>query len=389
MKSLVILGSTGSIGRQALEVVEAHPGRFQVVGLGAGRDVELLARQAAHFGPRAVAVADPGAAVALREALDGVGLTGTRALAGPEGMAALAKLPEADLVLLAVVGPAALPLALEAVGTGRPLALASKEALVAGGELVCARAAETGSRLIPVDSEHSGVFQCLSGQLPGAVKRVWLTGSGGPFWAWPPEQMARAGPEQALAHPNWRMGPKVTVDSATLMNKGLEVIEAHWLFGLDYDRIRVVIHRQSLVHALVELVDGSVLAQLGPPDMRLPIMLALSYPERLCGPWPGLDLLSVGQLTFEPPDPERFPCLALALEAGERGGTMPAVMSAADDVAVSLFLQGRVRLGAIPLIIRRVMEEHRWVGRPGLKELMAADAWARARARDLGLGEGC
>ncbi len=378
VKNIVILGSTGSIGRQALDVVRAHPGRWRVAGLAAGRNAGLLAEQAREFRPAAVAMADGGAAAKLARELAPLGI---EVLAGAEGLEMLAVLPEAHLVLSAMAGSAGLAPTYRAILAGKDVALANKETLVAGGPLVMEAVRRRGVRLLPVDSEHSGLFQCLQGQAPEGVRRLWLTASGGPFRGWRREDMAGVTVEAALRHPTWRMGARITIDSATLMNKGLEVIEAHWLFGIPYDRIEVLIHPESIVHALVETVDGSVLAQLSRPDMRLPIQYALSYPER----WPGLpdplDLARVGTLRFEPPDREAFPCLDLAYQAGRTGGTMPAVMNAAKEVAVDAFLAGEAGFLDIPRIIAGVMEQHSVKFRPGLEDVLEADAWARRRAK--------
>ncbi len=380
MKRLVILGSTGSIGRQALDVVGRHPERWRVVGLAAGSRGRELAEQARRFRPEAVAVADVGVAAELEHDLRPLGI---EVLAGPEGVRSLAAMPGADLVLSAMVGNAGLLPTYEAIRAGRDVALANKETLVAGGEVVVAAAAARGVSLIPVDSEHSGVFQCLHGERAGEVRRVILTASGGPFRGWSRERMARVTAADALRHPTWRMGPRITVDSATLMNKGLEVIEAHWLFGLPYDSIDVLVHPESIVHALVEMRDGSVLAQMSVPDMRLAIQYALSHPERLPSPVAPLDLARVGSLHFEEPDREAFPCLDLAYQAGRTGGTMPAVMNAAKEVAVDAFLAGAAGFHDIPRIINIVMERHRVQVRPSLEDILAADEWAREAARDL------
>jgi len=338
-RRLAILGSTGSIGRAALDVVRslrASGEAFEVVGLAAHRNIELLAAQVREFRPAAVAVAASRDAAA--EAL-GAGAPGWHGevLAGADGLAALAAGTGAELVLVAVSGVAGLRPTLAALDAGADVALATKEALVAGGPLIMEAAARSGRRLVPVDSEHSAIFQCLAGQSQAEVRRLWLTASGGPFRRRSPEELDAVTPQEALRHPTWSMGRKVTVDSATLMNKGLEIIEAHWLFGVPAERIEVVIHPQSLVHSCVEFVDGSVLAQIGPRDMRLPIQYALTYPRRQPAPPRPLDLRALGALEFEPPDPRRFPCLVHAREALARGGTAPAVLNAADEVAVRLF----------------------------------------------------
>lgn len=368
MKRLAILGSTGSIGRQTLEVVAANPNRFSVYALAAGRDVEALRRQVEAFRP----------------ALAGLGSTDVEArdfpvplLRGEEGLVALATAPEVDLVVVATSGAAGLAPTLAAIRTRKEIALANKEVLVMAGEIVAAEARAYGVTLRPVDSEHSAIWQCLQGESPAAVERLILTASGGPFRTWPKERLAGITPQEALSHPVWRMGPKITVDSATLFNKGLEVIEAHHLFGVPYERIEVVVHPQSIVHSLVEFCDGSIKAQLGFPDMRLPIQYALGYPERLPHRYTAVRWPELGSLSFEPVDEERFPCLRLAREAGRAGKTYPAVLSAADEVAVALFLDRRIGFLDIPRLIAGALEAHRPAGSVDLPSIYAADAWAR------------
>jgi 1-deoxy-D-xylulose-5-phosphate reductoisomerase len=299
---------------------------------------------------------------------------------GPEALVALATRADVDVVVMAVVGAAGLPPVMAALAAGKNVALATKEVLVIGGRLVMDAARAGGAAVLPIDSEHSAILQCLRGSRGEEVARILLTASGGPFVDTPAEQMAAMSPEQALQHPTWRMGPKITIDSATLMNKGLEVIEARWLFDLAASAIQVLIHRQSIVHSLVEFRDGSTLAQLGPPDMRLPIQYALMYPERPPNPWPRMDLTAVGRLTFERPDMERFPCLRLAYEAAEAGGTLPAVMSAANEEVVGQFLGGQIPFGEIAPRIERVMRSHPVVAEPSCEEVIGADAWARRAA---------
>ena len=379
MPNLAILGSTGSIGRMTLEVVASLGPEFRVIALAAGRKVEVLAAQIAATGARTVAVSDERTAQALRQALPG-GIAAPEILIGPAGLESLATHPDADIVLSAVVGGAGLPAAMAAVRAGKRLALANKESLVMAGDLIMAEAARSGAEVIPVDSEHSAIFQSLARGRPGEVSKVVLTASGGPFYRSPAEDLSAVTARQALDHPTWAMGPKITIDSATLMNKSLEVIEAHHLFALDADRIQIVIHRESTVHSLVEFVDGSVIAQLGVPDMRVPIQYALTYPERRPAPWPRLDLTLLGRLHFEVPDVKRFPALELGFEVIRRGGTWGAVLSGADEIAVEAFLNGRIRFTDIVPLVRRVLDNHRWAGSPTLEEIVDADTWAREEA---------
>jgi len=374
MKTLVLLGSTGSIGVSTLDVVKALPGRFRVAALAAGRNVERLAAQAATLRPDLVAVADEAAARALAGRVP----RETRIVHGRDGLVEAARHPEADLVVSALVGAVGIEPTYAAIDAGTPVALANKEALVAVGAFLTARAVETGATILPVDSEHNALHQCLRGEQLAEVRRLWLTASGGPFRGWSKQALAEATPAVALRHPTWVMGPKVTIDSATLMNKGLEVIEARWLFGIPGERISVVIHPGSVIHSLVELVDGSFKAQLSVTDMRHPIQYALTWPERLPGPLPPLDLIAASPLAFEAPDPERFPCLPLAYEALAAGGTAPAVLNAANEVAVGAFLAGRASFFDIPAMIRKTLSAH--AGRPALTldDILEADRAARA-----------
>ncbi|HKX24733.1 MAG TPA: 1-deoxy-D-xylulose-5-phosphate reductoisomerase [Actinomycetota bacterium] len=381
MRSLVILGSTGSIGTQALDVVRRRPDRFEVVGLAAAQSHELLVGQIREFLPPVVAVSDQDAADDLRAALGG--LRGVEVLAGPDTAERLARDSEADVVLNAMVGAIGLGPTLAALQSGKILALANKESLIIGGELVMDLVKGEPDRLVPVDSEHAGLAQCLRGERREDLRRVIITASGGPFRGWTVDELARASVKEALAHPTWRMGPKITIDSATLMNKGFEVIEAHYLFGLDYSQIDVVVHPESLIHALAEFRDGSTMAQLARPDMRLPIQLALGYPDRLPSGIEPLDLAATGRLTFEPVDRTAFPALDLAYRAGAMGGTYPAVMNAANEVAVSAFLDGAVRLTDIPDVAARVVDEHQPASVVSVVSLERADGWARQRAAEL------
>jgi 1-deoxy-D-xylulose-5-phosphate reductoisomerase len=370
---IVVLGSTGSVGRATLDVVRAlGPERLQVVGLAARADADAMIAQVKEFRPRAVAMTDPGAAAAIRSE----GGAAHEVFSGPHALAEIAAMPEADLVVVGVVGIAGLVPTLAALRAGRDVALANKETLVAGGALVMDAVHRSGARLRPLDSEHVAIAQCLRGESAGSVRRVLLTASGGAFLRRPLTTLAEARPAEALAHPTWSMGRKITVDSATLMNKALEVIEAHWLFGLDAAQIEVVIHPQSIVHALVEFVDDTVKAQLAAPDMRLVITYALTEPERLPLGGPRLEWNDLA-LTFERPEPGRFPCLAYGYEALAAGGTMPAVLNAANETAVELFLSGRLAFTDIAASVRGVLDAHRVIPAPGLDEVLAADAWAR------------
>ena len=373
MRRILIVGSTGSIGTQALHVVSGSDS-LEVVGLAAHSNAELLLEQAQRFGVTRLALADPGAAARAGEGV----------LAGPEGLVELITDTDCDLVLNALVGSAGLGPTVAALGEGIDLALANKESLVVGGDLVTALAEATGAAVLPVDSEHSALFQLVSGQPPGTVDRLVLTASGGPFRG--RTDLGGITVEDALAHPTWDMGGKITVDSATLMNKGLEVIEAHHLFGFAYDRIDVVVHPQSLVHSLIHLNDGASLAHLGNPDMRVPISYALHYPDRADVPVETLDLVSVGRLDFEPPDEDTFACLRLAREAGIAGGTAPCVLNAANEVAVAAFLAGRLPFAAIAEVIERTMDSMPAGPVGHFSDLFAVDAEARERAGEAAQG---
>ena len=373
MKKLVILGSTGSIGTQALEIVAASE-QLQVVGLAAGSGWEALLEQARSHGVPAVALADAAAAENARGAWSG------RVLEGDGGIRSLIESAEADLVLNGMVGAAGLGPTVLALSNGTDVALANKESLVIGGELTMALVEATGARLLPVDSEHSALFQLIGAEPPGTVERLVLTASGGPFRG--RTDLRDVSVEDALAHPTWRMGGRITIDSATLMNKGFEAIEAHHLFGVPYERIEVVVHPQSIVHSLVDLNDGATLAHLGYPDMRVPISYALHHPERADVDVPRLDLASVGELGFERPDLEAFPCLRLALEAGRAGGTAPCVLNAADEVAVGAFLEGRIAFTAIASIVEQVLELMPSREVSHFDDLFATDAEARRRTTE-------
>jgi 1-deoxy-D-xylulose-5-phosphate reductoisomerase len=379
VRSLIILGSTGSVGTQALDVVRRNPDRFRIVGLSSAQNHDLLIGQIREFMPPMVAVADEDAAVELKEKLEG--LRQVEVLVGPDASRILARETEADLVLNAIVGAAGLEPTLAALQTGKTVALANKESLIVGGELVLDLIKGEPERLVPVDSEHAALAQCLRGERRDDLRRVIITGSGGPFRGWTRAELEKASVKEALAHPKWNMGPKITIDSATLMNKGLEVIEAHYLFDLDYDDIDVVIHPEALVHGIAEFRDGSMMAQVANPDMRLPIQLALSWPERMPE---GIERLEIGRseqtLTFEPVDREAFPALDLAYRAGRLGSTYPAVMNAANEVAVAAFLDGKVPLTRIVEVVETVLDSHEPAQVVSAVSLERADQWARREA---------
>lgn len=381
MKKIAILGSTGSIGRNALQVIEQYPDRFQIVALAAGKNIDLLAEQINRFQPKLAAVLDQQLAKDLLGRLQPD--TGVKVLAGSEGYQQVASCADAEMILSSMVGAAGLIPTLGAIRAGKDVALANKETLVMAGALVMEEVRRYQVRLLPVDSEHNAIFQALEGHRREDLKRILLTASGGPFLKIPKEKIETVTPAQALAHPNWDMGRKITIDSATLMNKGLEVIEAKWLFDVPVEKIDVHIHPQSIVHSMVEYVDGSVIAQMGIPDMRIPIAYALAYPERLGLDLPPLNFYTVQTLTFQEPDLSRFPCLNLAFSACKEGGTMPAVLNAANEVAVQAFLDNRISFMGIPRLVDQVMQEH--AVEPGieLEAFLAADTWARRKAEDI------
>lgn len=381
MKKLSILGSTGSIGRNALKIVEMFPERFAVKALAAKKDTELLARQIEQFKPEIAVVFDEKCALELKSKLPATG--GVEVLYGKDGYIAAATHDAVDMVLNAVVGAAGLMPTLAAIEAGKNIALANKETLVMAGDIVIKRAVAKGVRILPVDSEHSAIFQCIAGNRPEDLDRIILTASGGPFLERPANEFMEIKLEEALNHPTWQMGKKVTIDSATLMNKGLEVIEAKCLFGVSQDRIEVLIHPQSVVHSMVIYQDGAVMAQLGIPDMKGAIAYAMSYPQRLALQQPLPDFARMGALTFERPDLEKFPCLALAYQAGEAGETLPAVLSAANEVAVQAFLKHRISFVKIPEIIRETMERHTVVKDPSLADILETDRWAREQAEHI------
>jgi 1-deoxy-D-xylulose-5-phosphate reductoisomerase len=377
IRNIAILGSTGSIGRNALEVINRFPDRFRVTYLTAHRNIALLKEQIRRFRPRGVVILDESLAPELRTLLDG----STEVLAGEAGLLEIAQRDDTDVLVSALVGFAGLKPTLGAIRAGKHIALANKEVLVVAGEIVMREVQRHGATLIPVDSEHSAVLQCLQGEDPASVERIILTASGGPFLHLPKEVFPSVTVEQALNHPTWKMGNKITIDSATMMNKGLEVIEAHWLFGLAPERIEVAIHPQSIVHSMVEFADGSIKAQLGIPDMQLPIQYALMYPERPPAPHQRIDFSRLHQMTFEQPDPEKFRCLGLARRALATGTTAPATMNAANEVAVQLFLEGKITFDTIPSMIEEALTAHPPADHCTLDNISAADASARKFCR--------
>ena len=375
-RKVLILGSTGSIGTSTIKVAEDLPDRIRLLGLAAGNNMELLLDQTRKHRPEAISITDPAKARELRDMLG----TSTEVFAGAEGLLKLATLPAADIVLIAIVGTAGLAPALAAIRAGKDIAVASKEILVMAGEIVMREAREHGVKVLAVDSEHSAIFQCLDGKPSNSVRRLWLTASGGPFRTTPKEEFPGITVERALKHPSWVMGRKITIDSATLFNKGLEMIEARWLFDIEMGRVSVVVHPQSVVHSMVEFVDGSMLAQLSTPDMCLPIQYALTYPERAASYRVQTNLAKLGSLTCEEPDPERFPALELARTAGEVGGTLPAVLNAANEIAVDAFVNRRISFPEVSATVRRTMDRHHLVPHASLQQILEADAWARTEA---------
>ncbi|NMG05754.1 1-deoxy-D-xylulose-5-phosphate reductoisomerase [Brasilonema sp. UFV-L1] len=378
MKAITLLGSTGSIGTQTLDIVAHNPNQFRIVGLAARNNVELLASQIRQFRPSIVAICSEEKLPALKEAINDFAPQPI-ILAGEAGVIEVARYADADTVVTGIVGCAGLLPTIAAIEAGKDIALANKETLIAGGPVVLPLIKKHGVKLLPADSEHSAIFQCLQGIPDGGLRRILLTASGGAFRDWTVEKLAQVTVADAIKHPNWSMGRKITVDSATLMNKGLEVIEAHFLFGLDYENIEIVIHPQSIIHSLIELQDTSVLAQLGWPDMRLPLLYALSWPDRIYTNWERLDLVKVGSLTFREPDHQKYPCMKLAYAAGKAGGSMPAVLNAANEQAVALFLEEKIQFLDIPRCIEWVCSRHQSDNHPNpsLDDILAADKWAR------------
>lgn len=378
MKAITLLGSTGSIGTQTLDIVAQYPDQFRIVGMAAGRNIELLSQQIRQFRPEIVAIADPNQLSDLKDAISDLDPQ-PQLLAGEAGVVEVAAYGDAESVVTGIVGCAGLLPTIAAIKAGKDIALANKETLIAGGPVVLPLVEKHGVKLLPADSEHSAIFQCLQGVPEGGLRRIILTASGGAFRDWPVEKLPEVTVADALKHPNWSMGKKITVDSATLMNKGLEVIEAHYLFGVDYDHIDIVIHPQSIIHSLIELQDTSVLAQLGWPDMRLPLLYSLSWPERIATDWEQLDLVKSGDLTFREPNHQKYPCMQLAYDVGRMGGAMPAVMNAANEQAVALFLEEKISFLDIPKVIETACDRYQSQNtlQPSLEDILAADQWAR------------
>ncbi len=379
MKNISIFGSTGSIGRNALDVIRNLPGRFRVTGLSTNRDIMTLRKQIEEFNPSYVCVCDAKRAAELKRSLG----RKIRVFSGSDGLTEFAANPKVNLSVFAVSGSAALLPLMEAIKNGNDIALANKEALVMSGPIIMRLAKRIGVKIIPVDSEQSAIWQCLIGQEPGKVMRVYLTASGGPLLNKKREYIDKVTVAKVLRHPKWKMGRKITVDSATLMNKGLEFLEAMFLFNLDFDKIKVLIHPQALIHSMVEFVDGVILAQLSAADMRIPIKYAICYPERVNSNSPRLDFYRLKELTFRSPDAARFPCLGLAYQAAQELGSLPAVMNAANEVAVEEFLRGRMKFSVIAELVGKVMRRHRNVLSPGISDILDSDNWARQEARGL------
>jgi 1-deoxy-D-xylulose-5-phosphate reductoisomerase len=384
VKAITLLGSTGSIGTQTLDIVENNPDKFRIVGLAAGSNVEMLAKQVRQFRPEIVAIGNEAKLPELKDALSSLDYHPI-IVAGAAGTIEVAGYGDAESVVTGIVGCAGLLPTIAAIKAGKDIALANKETLIAGGPVVLPLVEEYGVKLLPADSEHSAIFQCLQGVPPGGLRRIILTASGGAFRDLPAEKLASVTIADALKHPNWSMGQKITIDSATLMNKGLEVIEAHYLFGVDYDNIDIVVHPQSIIHSLIEVHDTSVLAQLGWPDMRLPLLYALSWPDRIATDWKKFDLVTAGDLTFRVPDRVKYPCIDLAYAAGRAGGSMPAVLNGANEQAVALFLDEKIHFLDIPKTIEKVCDKHRndFTATPSLDDILAADIWARKMVLDF------
>lgn len=381
MKKITILGSTGSIGVSALDVIGKNPQRFQIEALAAGKNIKLLKKQIEKFKPKVVAVSTKESALKLREALNAK--SRVKIFYNKEGLKEIALFPSADIVISAISGSAGLIPTLAAIEAGKDIALANKETMVMAGENVTKMAIKKGVKIIPVDSEHSAIFQCLEGHERQNLRRIILTASGGPFLNFTRNQLKKVSLSQTLRHPNWKMGKKITIDSASMMNKGLEVIEAKWLFNLDISDIDVLIHTQSIVHSLVEFIDGVFLAQMGIPDMKIPIAYALTYPERISNDLPSLDLAKIGKLEFLKPDIKKFPCLGLAYAAGLCGGTAPVVLNAADEVAVAAFIENKIRFIDLPNIMEKILGLHNSINNPSLDDILQADLWAKIETKKI------
>ncbi len=378
-KKIAILGSTGSIGRNCLDVIGRFPEKYEVIGLASNTSIDLLAEQVEKFKPREIALFDEDCAKAISSKIN----SSVKVYSGLDGLNRIAASDEVELLVSSMIGAAGLVPTYEAIKAGKTIALANKESLVVGGEVVTREAKKNNVNILPVDSEHSAIFQSMEGHRKEDIRRIIITASGGPFLEQNAGDMENIKPEDALKHPNWNMGKKITIDSATMMNKGLEAIEAKWLFDIDIDKISVVIHPESIIHSMVEYVDGSVVGQLGIPDMRIPISLALAYPERLPNEYPPLDLIEKGTLSFKKPDLKKFPCLALALEAGRTGGTMPAVLNASNEIAVNSFLEEKLKYTNIPVIVEKTMKCHDNGKVSEISDVLEADKWARSKAKEF------
>ena len=381
MKRITILGSTGSIGLNALSVIEKNPQRFQVEALAAGRNIKLLNKQIEKFKPKVVSVSTKESAYKLRETLNAK--SKVKIFYDEEGLKDIASFPSADIVISAISGSAGLIPTIAAIEAGKDIALANKETMVMAGDIVTKKAIKKGVKIIPVDSEHSAIFQCLEGYNNRNIRRIILTASGGPFLNFTRKELEKVNLSQTLRHPKWKMGKKITIDSASMMNKGLEVIEAKWLFNVDIGDIDVLIHPQSIVHSMVEFIDGAFLAQMGVPDMKIPIAYALTYPERIMNDLPSLNLAKTGNLEFFKPDKKKFPCLGIAYAACLCGGTAPAVLNAADEIAVSAFMENKIRFIDLPEIIEKILSRHDSIKDPSLDDILQADLWARKETKKI------
>jgi 1-deoxy-D-xylulose-5-phosphate reductoisomerase len=381
LKNICLLGSTGYIGTNSLTVIRKNPDEYRIIALGAGKNLDILAEQIEEFKPRFAAVINSDLARELKTRLNN--RFNTEVLYGTEGYAQIAAVPEVDVVIAAMTGSSGLLPTYSAIRAGKDVALANKEALIIAGSVLTSESQRVGVHIVPIDSEHSAIMQSIQGHMREDLKKIILTGSGGPFKDYSMEELSRATPEAALKHPNWRMGKKITIDSATMMNKGIEAIEAKWLFNVEVDQIEILLHPQSIVHSLVEYVDGSIIAQLAFPDMRIPISYALSYPRHLEADMPSLDLFKIGSLSFEKPDTNRFRCLQLALTAGKIGQSMPAVLSGSNEIAVRAFLEGKIGFLDIPQLVEKTMERHRVFPVNSIDQAIEADRWGQSVAREI------